>query len=102
MSGTGVVVVTAGIILLTWEILAFVFKRKRALISTWFQKFGFRYPAAVLVIGMLLGHFWMYFPPTVDDEPVICPHCHQPLTLNVDDTTGEITATLQRPVLEVK
>lgn len=92
MSGTGVLMVVLGIILLAWEILAFVLKKRRALLSTWFQKLGFRAPAAVLVIGMLLGHFWMYFPPTVDDERVVCPHCGKTLVLSVDEKTGDLKA----------
>lgn len=93
MSGTGVLIVVLGIALLTWEILAFVLRKRRALLSTWFQKLGFRAPAAALLIGMLLGHFWMYFPPTVDDEQVVCPHCQQTLVLCVDEKTGDLTAS---------
>lgn len=93
MSGTGVLMVTVGIVLLTWEILAFLLQKRRALLSTWFQKLGFRAPAAALIIGMLLGHFWMYFPPTVDDERVVCPHCSKTLVLCVDEKTGDLTAS---------
>ncbi len=93
MTGTGVLMVVTGVFLLAWEILAFVTGSRRALLSTWFQKLGFRSPIAVLVIGMLLGHFWMYFPPTVDDELVVCPHCGKTLVLNVDEKTGDLTAS---------
>lgn len=92
MSGTSVLMVTIGIILLAWEILAFALKKRRALLSTWFQKLGFTNPAAVLVIGMLLGHFWMYFPPTIDDERVVCPHCRTTLVLSIDEETGDVRA----------
>ena len=92
-SGTGVLIVITGIVLLSWEILAFVTGSRRALLSTWFQKLGFRSPIAILVIGMLLGHFWMYFPPTLDDEKVDCPHCGHSLTLTIDEETGGITTS---------
>lgn len=93
MSTTGVIMTACGVILLIWEVLAFVFNKRQALISTWFQKLGFRSPAAVFVLGALAGHFWMYFPPTVDGEAVQCPKCDATLQLNVDTTTGDITAT---------
>ena len=59
MTTTGVIMTACGIVLLIWEVLAFVLNKKQALISTWFQKLGFRSPAAVFVIGALAGHFWM-------------------------------------------
>ncbi len=93
MTTTGVVLTACGIVLLAWEILAFVFGKKRALISTWFQKLGFRAPAAVFVLGALAGHFWLYFPPTLDNESVKCPQCDAWLILNVDASTGELTAS---------
>lgn len=92
MSNFGLLVTIGGITCLTWEILAYVFKQKRGLISTWMQKIGFRNPAVALSVGMILGHVWMYFPPTVDDEPVQCPCCKSHLVLNVDNETGELTA----------
>mgnify|MGYP000013392344 FL=1 len=97
MSTTGVLMVIIGIMLLAYEIVAFVIGKRRALISTWFQKLGFRAPAAVFVMGMLAGHFWMYFPPTVDDERVVCPKCREILVLNVDSKTGDVVAELQVP-----
>lgn len=100
MSGTGVLMVVIGIVLLTWETLAFVFKKRRALLSTWFQKLGFRAPAAMLVVGMFLGHFWMYFPPDVDGEQVVCPKCRETLTLCVDPDRHELTAELATPKAE--
>ena len=92
MTSSGLLVTACVIGLLVWEIVAFVVGRKRALLSTWFQKLGFRAPAATLCIGMLMGHFWMYFPPTVDNEPVVCPCCSHKLILNVDNETGDLTA----------
>lgn len=92
MTTAGLVVTACVIALVVWEIIAFVVGRKQALLSTWFQKFGFRSPAALVGIGMLMGHFWMYFPPTVDNEPVTCPCCKSQLVLNVDNSTGELTA----------
>ena len=83
-----------GIVILVWEVLAFVFNKKQALVSTWFQKLGFRSPATVFVLGALAGHFWMYFPPTIDDEAMKCPQCNSNLTLHVDQQTGTITATV--------
>lgn len=85
MTTTGVILIACGIVLLVWEILAFVLNKKQALISTWMQKFGFRSPAAVFVLGMLVGHFWCYFPPTLDDEQVVCPHCRYQLRLKIDE-----------------
>ena len=96
MTTAGLVVTACVIALVVWEIVAFVAGRKRALLSTWFQKFGFRSPAAILGLGMLMGHFWMYFPPTVDDEPVQCPCCKSQLILNVDAETGDLTADLKK------
>lgn len=93
MTTTGVIMVACGIVLLVWEVLAFVFNKKQALISTWFQKLGFRSPAAVFVIGALAGHFWMYFPPTVDGDRVVCPRCRSQLELTVTET-GQLTATV--------
>jgi hypothetical protein len=92
MDGSSVVVVVVSIILLVWETLAFVMKKPRALLSTWMQKFGFRNPAAALIVGMFLGHFWMYFPPTIDDERVVCPHCRTTLVLSIDEETGDVRA----------
>lgn len=94
MTGSSVVMVVAAIILLVWECLAFGFGKRRALLSTWFQKLGFRAPAAVFILGMLAGHFWLYFPPTLDDERVICPKCRETLRFNVDMKTGDLTADL--------
>jgi hypothetical protein len=85
MTGTGVVIVFVGIVLLCWEILAFVLGKRRALISTWMQKLGFRSPITVFVAGIFAGHFWAYFPPTLDDEHVVCPHCRQEFKLQIDD-----------------
>lgn len=92
MSTTGVLMVTIGIVVLVYEILAFVLQKRRALVSTWFQKLGFRAPAVVFVLGMLAGHFWMYFPPTVDDETVVCPRCRETLVLRVDVSSGDLSA----------
>ena len=93
MSTTGVIMTACGIVILVWEVLAFVFNKKQALVSTWFQKLGFSSPATVFVLGALAGHFWMYFPPTVDNEPVQCPNCSQQLILHVDPQTGGLTAS---------
>ncbi len=100
MSTTGVLMVIIGIVLLAYEIVAFVIGKRRALLSTWFQKLGFRAPAVVFVMGMLAGHFWMYFPPTVDDEKVICPKCHETLTLTIDPKRNELMAELAKPKAE--
>ena len=97
MTGSSVVMVVVAIILLVWECIAFGFGKRRALLSVWFQKLGFRAPAAVFIAGMLAGHFWLYFPPTVDDERVICPRCRETLTLNVNAETGDLTADLIEP-----
>ena len=94
MTTAGLVVTSCVIGLVVWELIAFVAGRKRALLSTWFQKFGFRSPAALVGIGMLMGHFWMYFPPTMDDEPVMCPCCKSHLVLNLDAKTGDLTAEI--------
>lgn len=94
MTTAGLVVTSCVIGLVVWELITFVVGRKRALLSSWFQKFGFRSPAAMLGIGMLMGHFWMYFPPTVDDEQVACPCCNANLVLNVDNETGDLTASV--------
>jgi len=93
MSTTGVIITICGITLLAWEVIAFVAGKKQALLSTWFQKLGFRSPAAVFVVGALAGHFWMYFPPTVDDESVQCPQCHAWLVLSTDPKTGKLVTT---------
>lgn len=92
MTTAGLVVTACVIALVVWEIIAFVVGKKRALLSTWFQKFGFRSPAAMLGLGMLMGHFWMYFRPTVDGESVLCPCCQSKLILGLDNETGELTA----------
>lgn len=96
MSNSGLIITVCCIILLVWELLAFIFGKRRALLSTWFQKLGFRAPAAVFALGALAGHFWMYFPPTIDDEVVQCPQCKARLTLNIDTQTGDLTATTTR------
>lgn len=92
MSNFGLLFTICAIICLTWEILAFVFKQNRGLISTWMQKIGFRNPAVALCLGMILGHVWMYFPPTVDQEVVTCPCCTVKLMLKMDNETGKLTA----------
>lgn len=97
MSTTGVIMTGCGIVLLVWEVLAFVFNKKQALISTWFQKLGFRSPAVVFVLGALAGHFWMYFPPTVDNERVQCVQCRSWLALHIDAKTGELTTVVDVP-----
>jgi hypothetical protein len=94
MSTTGVLMVAIGIVVLCYEIIAFVLRKRRALLSVWIQKLGFRAPGAILIIGMILGHCLMYFPPTIDDERVICPKCRETLTLNVNAETGDLTADL--------
>lgn len=34
------------------------------------QKAGFKSPIVSLVIGMILGHFWLYMSPEITDEDV--------------------------------
>jgi uncharacterized membrane protein SpoIIM required for sporulation len=68
MTWTGVIIIAAATTLLAWEIIAFVQRKRRARISTWVQKFGFKSPIGVFVIGIYIGHFWTYYPPTIDDD----------------------------------
>lgn len=94
MTTAGTVVTTCCVILLVWEIIAVISGSRRALLSTVFQKVGFRAPGIVFCVGALVGHFWMYFPPTIDGESVTCPQCHQQLELTISND-GAITAALQ-------
>jgi hypothetical protein len=94
MTHTGVVIIAVGIVVLVWEVVAFVTRSRRALVSTWMQKFGFRAPASIFVLGMLAGHFWAYFPPSIDDENVECPSCKKLLNLTVDSQSLDVTATV--------
>jgi hypothetical protein len=94
MTNTGLIIIAVGIVVLAWEIVAFVTKSRRALVSTWMQKFGFRAPASIFVLGMLAGHFWAYFPPSIDDEHVECPSCKKLLNLTVDSQSLDVTATV--------
>lgn len=94
MTTTGVILIAVGIVVLCWEVVAFVKQERRALVSTWMQKFGFRAPASIFVLGMLAGHFWCYFPPTIDDERVECPICNKQLRLTVDERSLDITAAV--------
>ena len=92
MTTTGVIIISCSIVLLMWEVVAFVRGKRRALISTWMQKIGFRSPIFIFVAGIFAGHFWAYFPPTLDDEHVVCPHCLKDFKLRLDHTghlTGE-------------
>jgi len=88
MTTTGVIIIACGIVLLAWEIVAFVLQKRRALLSTWLQKAGFRSPAIVFILGMIAGHVWCYFPPTLDGEKFHCPNCRHEceLIVNVDGT----------------
>jgi hypothetical protein len=92
MTGTGVIIIAVGLVVLVWEVVAFVTGNRRALISTWMQKLGFKSPASVFVLGMLAGHFWTYFPPTIDDEQVECPACKKWLKLTIDSQSLDVTA----------
>ena len=92
MTTTGLIIVALTITLLVWELIAFVFKKRRALLSTWFQKFGFKQPFAMLCLGAIFGHFWMYFPPTLDDESIECPKCKTQLVISLDEKTGDYFA----------
>jgi hypothetical protein len=85
MTWTGVLIIFVGIVLLVWEVIVFVKRKRRALISTWMQKFGFYSPLGMFVLGMLAGHFWAYFPPTLDDEQVVCPRCRYQIRLKIDE-----------------
>lgn len=94
MSNFGILVTLICVILLFWETLAFIFKKRRALISTWMQKIGFKSPAVALFVGMIFGHIWMYFPPTLDCENFICPNCQKVIELKTEEKTGDLTAHL--------
>lgn len=94
MSNFGILVTIIAIALLVWECLAFIFKKRSALISTWMQKIGFKSPAVALFVGMILGHVWMYFPPTIDNEKIICPNCKAELNLKTDEV-GNLTADIR-------
>lgn len=85
MDNTGILIITCAITLCIWEAVAFVKGKKRALISTWWQKFGFRAPSSIFMLGMLAGHFWMYYPPTLDDTRCECPKCEAKLVLSTDE-----------------
>ena len=94
MTNTGVMIICVGLVILVWEVIAFVRNSRRALVSTWMQKFGFRAPASIFVLGILAGHFWAYFPPSIDDERVECPSCKKLLNLTVDFQSLDVTATV--------
>ena len=80
------------IALIVWELIAFVFNKRRALVSTWFQRFGFSNPAAMFGLGALAGHFWLYYRPTMDGQTIECPHCNSTLTVTLNEKTGDYFA----------
>jgi hypothetical protein len=88
MTTTGLIVTACVIALVVWELIAFVCNKRRALVSTWFQKFGFNNPAAMFSLGALAGHFWMYYRPTMDGEVLECPHCNAKLVVTLNEKTG--------------
>lgn len=92
MTTTGLIVTACVIALVVWELIAFVANKRRALLSTWFQKFGFKQPFAMLCLGAIFGHFWMYFPPTLDGEPIECPKCKTQFVISLDEKTGDYFA----------
>jgi hypothetical protein len=51
-------------------------------VSRFMQRAGFKSPIFSVVLGMLLGHFWMYMPPESEPEAQSCPcGCAEPATL---------------------
>ena len=44
MTWTGVIIIFVGVVLLVWEVIVFVKRKLRALISTWMQTFWFHSP----------------------------------------------------------
>jgi hypothetical protein len=75
MTTTGVIIIACSVVLLAWEVVAFVSGRRQALVSSWMQRFGFRSPLGMLSLGVMLGHCFAYFPPVVDGEKLQCPAC---------------------------
>jgi len=94
MQECGMMIITGCIIVLgIYELMSVFWKDKPGYLSTIMQRAGFKAPFVVFAIGFLCCHWWGYFPPTVEDANVICPHCKCEIRLTVDDT-GIVTLTL--------
>lgn len=90
----GMIIITTCIVSLSiYEIIAvFFYKNKQSFISTIMQKAGFKSPFIAFGFGTLVGHFWMYYPPTLDGEIIKCVNCNKEFVIKADENTGNYLA----------
>lgn len=68
MSTTGIVVTACFISLGIYDMIVVMRKGVGCSISRFMQRVGFKSPIVCVVIGMLLGHFFMYMPPECPEK----------------------------------
>ena len=70
MSQTGIFVTTCFIVLGIYDMIVVQRRGVGCSVSRFMQTIGFKSPIVSVVLGMLLGHFWMYMPPENEAAPV--------------------------------
>jgi hypothetical protein len=90
----GMIIITTCIVSLSiYELVAvFFYKNKQSFISTIMQKAGFKSPFIAFGFGTLVGHFWMYYPPTLEGEIIKCNNCHEEMLIKIDEKTNNYYA----------
>jgi putative intracellular protease/amidase len=70
MTTTGIILTATFCTLGIYDLVVVLRNGVGCSISRCMQKAGFKSPIVSLVIGMILGHFWLYMSPEITDEDV--------------------------------